>query len=621
VALSTLIEIQVLSGELAGKAACWLDPARVRIGRDPDSELAFPPRDPHVAHHHAEIRMEDGLHILIDLCPEGRGGILRHPDGAPLRRQVLAAPLDVVLGGTGGPRCRILPTPVLPFGRYLLTGRLGRGGMAEVYLARQVGPGAFSRQVALKLIRLDILDEVRSAVRMFLDEAGLAAEISHPNVVHVYDVGDQDGVIYIAMEYLRGTSLADLLRQHRRQKEALPWDLAAALLAQALCGLHAAHELRGPDGQLRGVVHRDVSPSNIMCSPEGLVKVIDFGVARAKGRLQESSGHGIKGKPAYMAPEQIRRGPVDRRTDVFAAALVLYELCTGVRVFQRDDMLQTLRAVLEGAVPPLHGTCPDAPPALAALVHRALSPDPAVRPQTAAAFQEELDERVRQGGRFSSPAAIARYLGERGLALTGPRPTPIAELRVPLQRRREEPDTRPDAAPPPTFIPDPAALPVPAPGEAVRLRTPRGQEVVLRAVALDPLHDREPVPLPLGEAELLQVALRAGALRVELDRRCARTQPRLGLYHDARTPATRCEGLVLLPRTPGGAFDVGHRRAWVQKVHYASAATDGEPQELALDLPGLGVRVKCAEPVRRLVGLHIAVAGSAQVHLTCVTVR
>ncbi len=211
---------------------------------------------------------------------------------------------------------RIIPSGKRRVGRYTLLYHFATGGMANLYLARFTGPDGFEKKVAIKKIH-EHLNKEQDFIRMFVDEARLSARISHPNVVQVLELGTEDDTHFIAMEYVNGENLTALVRRTK-----LPFSYSARVIADAAAGLHSAHELCDQDDQLLGVVHRDVSPQNILVAYDGAVKVVDFGVARARGGLHQTSVGTIKGKYSYMAPEQMRSEEVDRRTDIFSLGVV-----------------------------------------------------------------------------------------------------------------------------------------------------------------------------------------------------------------------------------------------------------------------------------------------------------
>jgi eukaryotic-like serine/threonine-protein kinase len=291
-----------------------------------------------------------------------------------------------------------------PFGRYSLLYRFASGGMADVYLGRLVGEDGFERRVALKVIH-DHLSKEENFVKMFIDEARLASRITHPNVALTLDLGKVGKTHFIAMEYVDGESLVALLRRVRP-----PLAYCARIIADSAAGLHAAHELRGLDGELMGVVHRDVSPQNILISYEGNVKVVDFGVARARGSLHTTSGQ-VKGKFSYMAPEQLLApDKVDRRTDVFALGIILYEATTWTRLFKGDTESDQIHKVIKSEIQPPSKVVADYPLELEQIVMRALSRDLSQRFATAAELQLQLERYILSTGHPVMPSAIGEMM-------------------------------------------------------------------------------------------------------------------------------------------------------------------------------------------------------------------
>ncbi len=311
----------------------------------------------------------------------------------------------------------MLETPVQRIGRYEILGHLAAGGMAEVVLARLVGPSRFERPVVIKKI-LPQLAKEPAFVSMFLDEARLAARVRHPNVVQVTELSDNAGELFLVMEYLEGESLAGLMRRLVSRRENLPPHLAAHVLAEAANGLHAAHELRDDEGRVEGVVHRDVSPQNLFVGYDGTVKVLDFGVAKAADRLTQTEAGQLKGKIEYMSPEQAQGRPLDRRSDVFALGVVLYEAATNRRLFKRDNKLLALKAVSEAVVRPPSAVVPELPRELDAIVMRALERGLDRRYASAAEMRADLVTFVSARRTAHPPdvelaALMQRLFGER----------------------------------------------------------------------------------------------------------------------------------------------------------------------------------------------------------------
>jgi hypothetical protein len=263
-------------------------------------------------------------------------------------------------------------------GRYALYDAIASGGMATVHIGRLLGPAGFSRTVAIKRLHEHLALDPEFAM-MFLDEALLAARIRHPNVVPTLDVVQTQGQLFVVMEYVQGESMSRLLRISSEQHKLVPPPVVAAIVCAALEGLHAAHEARGDNGEALDLVHRDVSPQNILVGVDGIARMVDFGVAKAAGRMQETRAGQMKGKLAYMAPEQVQGKDIDRRTDVFAAGVVLWESLTGRRLYLGENDAQTLAKVLAAGAPTPSRMVPGLPAAFDVVVGRALAADPAWR--------------------------------------------------------------------------------------------------------------------------------------------------------------------------------------------------------------------------------------------------
>lgn len=298
----------------------------------------------------------------------------------------------------GQPSERFAPAGIMDLtkgtklGNYELVMRIGRGGMATVWVAREhADDPAQDRLVAIKAMLADLADEPEF-VRMFLDEVRLVRSIRHPNIVDVYDVGEEDGIMWMGMEWVEGESLHSVIAEAGKRR-AIPAEIAVRIIADAAAGLHAAHELRDVNGVPQNLVHRDVSPHNILISTTGAIKLVDFGVAKAVGRLSGSTRSGqLKGKFGYMSPEQASGQSVDRRSDVFALGIVLYELTTSRRLFRGDSDLETLRLVTGGQIPRPSKIDPSYPSVLERIVMKALERNIDRRYQSAAELEADLRE-------------------------------------------------------------------------------------------------------------------------------------------------------------------------------------------------------------------------------------
>lgn len=267
-------------------------------------------------------------------------------------------------------------------GRYVLFPPFAAGGMATVHIGRMIGPVGFSRTVAIKRLHPHFSRD-SEFVSMFLDEARLAARIVHPNVVSVLDVVALDGELFLVMDFVRGESLARLLSAWRNQGKPAPVDVVLAVLTGVLHGLHAAHEARNEQGVLLHVVHRDVSPQNILVGTDGVARLVDFGVAKAADRAQSTREGQVKGKLDYMAPEQLECAEATRQTDIYAATVVLYEALAGRRLFEHADIGGRIRRILAGNFPPPSAFNPRVGKKLDNIVRRGLTRVPADRFATA----------------------------------------------------------------------------------------------------------------------------------------------------------------------------------------------------------------------------------------------
>jgi eukaryotic-like serine/threonine-protein kinase len=307
-------------------------------------------------------------------------------------------------------------------GRYEIVRHLAQGGMADVLLARTSGIEGFARHVVIKRIRTDQASDERY-VEMFLDEARLAAALHHHNIVQVNDIGQEHGQYFFAMEYVHGEDARTLLARVSERGQLVPLEHVLAIVCAAAAGLHHAHEQRGPDRTPLCIVHRDVSPANIMIGYDGGVKVADFGIAKAAHRTTETRSGTLKGKVAYMSPEQCVGEAVDRRSDVFSLGIVLYELVTVRRLFKADNDFLTMAAVVLGHIPPPSKYRPDLPPELEAIICKALANKPEERFQTADELRLALEELAARHGLRMSSTALADYMRE----LFGSRPEPWLE--------------------------------------------------------------------------------------------------------------------------------------------------------------------------------------------------
>lgn len=294
-------------------------------------------------------------------------------------------------------------------GRYEVLAHLATGGMAQIYLARQTGLGAFERHVVLKTILRERATDQRF-VTMFLDEAKLAATLNHQNIAQVYEVDQADGAYFMAMEYVHGENARAILETTLRRGWTIPLELAVMIISGAAAGLHHAHERKGKNGQPLNIVHRDVSPANIMVGFDGSVKVLDFGIAKAEERATKTVGGTIKGKYGYMSPEQCKGKPLDRRSDIFALGICLYELTTLRRAFKGNDDFETMKRIVSGDVILPSVVVPGYPSELEAIVLTAMANDANARFQTAQEMIEALDAFAVRAKLTGSNTAMSRFM-------------------------------------------------------------------------------------------------------------------------------------------------------------------------------------------------------------------
>jgi serine/threonine-protein kinase len=306
-----------------------------------------------------------------------------------------------------------IPTPVdVPeqlYGKYQLLRKLAVGGMAEVFLARQRGIAGFEKLLVVKRILPEFAKDPEF-VTMFLDEARLSSSMTHPNVVQIYDLGQLDESYFLAMEYVPGPDLLSVMRAHGRRGQRLPFEISARVMASVADALSYAHEHKDSRGRVLKLVHRDVTPSNVLVSYSGVTKLVDFGIAKAESQSSKTAAGRVKGKTRYLAPEQLLQHPITARTDLWAAGICLYELFTGVRPINGDNELAVMKAILDLELPPPRQYAPDLPEALDAIVMRCLVRDPAQRMPSADELRRQLEAWLRTVDTPSSPTDVGRYL-------------------------------------------------------------------------------------------------------------------------------------------------------------------------------------------------------------------
>jgi serine/threonine protein kinase len=293
-------------------------------------------------------------------------------------------------------------------GKYQLIKRIAIGGMSEIYLASQGGLDGFERAVIVKVIRED-LDTENEVKEMFLDEARIAACLKHPNIVHLYDVGRDQGNAYLAMEYIFGRDLMAISERVRTIGQQLPIQFIIKVMCDALAGLNYAHQVAEFEDKPLNVIHRDVSPQNILVSFDGITKVLDFGIAKATARLSETRVGILKGKYAYMSPEQVRGKKLDHRSDQFSLAVVFYEIITGTRLFQRETDYSTMEAVDLCEVPPIRILRKDVPRRLMRVLRKAMRRKPKRRFSSSKEMERAL-HRLLKGSGVEQNERVSAYM-------------------------------------------------------------------------------------------------------------------------------------------------------------------------------------------------------------------
>ena len=364
--------------------------------------------------------------------------------------------------------------------RYEITDRIDVGGMAEVFLGKALTLDGYEKQVAIKRVLPQLAADPRF-VNMFLDEARVSLALSHANIVSVFDVSRAGDTYFIVMEYVEGINLKALMERARASGQPFPTPVAVQIGIEVCKALAYAHERRDPSGKSLGIVHRDVSPPNILVSREGEVKVTDFGLAKAASQVQSTDPGIVKGKYGYLSPEAAAGEAVDARSDIFALGIILWELLAGRRLFHGENDLVTLQRVKEARVPALAPLCADLHPELEAIIRRALNADPARRYQTARELGTDLTHFLFAAGISVSSYDVAHYLAfalhpdaatMQAPAVTRVRPLPsVTTVSVALQEAEAAVQPAPmmaTAALPvaeaaaPAVPPAPAAEPAPA---------------------------------------------------------------------------------------------------------------------------------------------------------------
>lgn len=405
-----------------------------------------------------------------------------------------------------------MSTPPAVLGKYQLVRKLASGGMAEVFLARAAGPMGFEKTVVVKRILPHLADEP-NFISMFLSEARLAAQLNHPNVVQVFDFGEADGAYFLVMEFIDGVNLRVLFRKAHEQQTPLAFTLVARIISQACEGLAYAHDFVDPaTNEPMGLVHRDVSPDNVLIARNGSVRVVDFGIAKAANQTNLTKTGTVKGKFSYMPPEQLTGQPLDRRADVFALGIVLYELLTGRKPFDTSNEAFIVRAIMYEGFAPAAQFRPDVPEAMQRILDKALAKSRDERYEDCRALQSDLERFILLQGEPVSQYQLSQLVLRVApptpfVAAPVPSAPPQPPMGVPPQAATVEevdlstallatpppqpslislvPKARPQNQPPPPPVPTQTA-PAFAPSPPVRVE----------AVPMLPAAPREPAPAP-----------------------------------------------------------------------------------------------------------------------------
>jgi serine/threonine protein kinase len=425
---------------------------------------------------------------------------------------------------------QLLAQPSPGAGRYRRIAELGRGGMATVFLCVAEGPAGFNKLQVLKYLRPDFATDPE-LLEMFLEEARIAARINHPNVVQTYEVGCDGELPYIAMEYVDGQPLESLIRRARRKDGAagIPLRLHLEILVHALAGLHFAHELEDFDGRPLALVHRDVSPHNVMVTYEGHVKVLDFGIAKAADSSHETRAGLMKGKYSYMSPEQYGGHPIDRRADVYAAGVMLWQAITGRSMWQGLKGSQILPKVVSGEIPRPQDLQPGVDEALAGICMKALAMRPEDRYATAAELEVDVESYLQRTGRRPTERELGQYVSELARESR-------AKIRVAIEAQVRKPTDSTPADLPVLWAPEASSR------SGVR-STPHG---VQRAGTSTPPPPRRSLVVlgSIGAGVLALLATTAAVVAMTMTAHGLRPVPSASAPVDPASPAAAATGVV-----------------------------------------------------------------------------
>jgi serine/threonine-protein kinase len=503
--------------------------------------------------------------------------------------------------------------PGSTLGRYELLVPIAVGGMARVWAARLRGVAGFSKLVAVKMI-LPELAEDTGFQEMFMDEARIASLVHHPNVCETYDLAETNGVLYLAMEWVDGTSLLRILRSASVNpkdptasvmKAPLDPRISARIIADSCAGLHAAHELVGDDGQHLCVIHRDATPHNILITADGRIKMSDFGVAKAAGQAHATLAGQIKGKVPYMAPEQLTGDPADRRADIFALGVCLYECVTGMRAYTGDSDPEIMSKIILGNVEPPRSYAPSLPPALEAVILRAMKLDQDERFPTAEAMQIALEQYLAQSGPPVMQSALAALVRAR--------------CGAEVEERREKVRAAVAGTGPSSLAPRSGGEIAPA--------SRRSAEIVdahaTNPMASPPVHDTNPAPPPTAEmmsalghhAAPPNAFAAAGARPPARSDASGQLNGAMDLKRSAAPQAAARWGIVALVCVFGALVGVGAGGFAYMKMHKSAEGADTKGLGPPIEIPTVVMSSPLSSaPAQNMQNTNGAHAPSTQVH-------
>jgi eukaryotic-like serine/threonine-protein kinase len=458
-------------------------------------------------------------------------------------------------------------------GKYELLLPLGTGGTATVYLARTRGVAGFEREVALKLVHAHLRSDEESRLHL-LEEARLAARIRHPNVVPVTEVDADACGVFLVMDYVEGEALSGLVRLLRERNHRLPPRLVARIMNDALAGLHAAHDLRDVQGQLVGLVHRDFSPQNILIGIEGVTRLADFGVAKAASRTVRTKTGLVKGKVAYMSPEQARGHKVDRRCDVWAAGVVVWELVTGRKLYDHEDDVATLLSVVTEEPPRLASVMQGVPPALDEAVAHALTSDVGNRCPSAEAFRCMLESAWDECGGMATNAELAAFVRQTVGHKLSERRALAARGRTPATGSGEALSGVAGAPSALALARSSTQAPAPEDGTKTAISAAVPAADRLGGVPQIPIWKRRMAVAGLTTAALALVVTGVAVTRSEEAPPSANDKPAL-TAPPAKPPAAR----ALPPNSMGAASPASLKDVGSERGHVKAAVVNGEVQE------------------------------------------